>query len=635
MRLWTLLRDLFAARDVRITSQRRNRPALEQLEDRCLLSSGFGLINLVSPLPGQAPVVDSNLVNPWGVALSPTGPFWIAENGTGVSDLLNGVGLVNPLVVSVPAVAGPAGSPTGVAFNNGPGFVVSQNGASGPSTFLFATLDGGIFGWSELADMSHAVLAVDNSASGAVYTGLALAKNSSGQSFVYAADVANGKIDAFDQNFKPVSLAGSFQDPNLPSGYAPFNIQNVNNLLYVTYVNQGPVSPGASLGFVDVFDTGGNLVLRLASGSQLNAPWGIAQAPDDFGSFGGDILVGNNGDGHISAYNPENGAFLGQLSDTTGSAISIPDLWALTFGNGAAGGDAGTLFFTAGPTNETSGLFGAIQPAQRQGTGTGGTGVFNPNAPGEAPNYPLPPFGGPAFQNTSLEVDPGVSVLLGVGTGNAQGPVAGNKLQVPSTLLPFADSSLAAAPTLSPFSQPRVTNEPQIAATPLAALSITPSMTANVLAAGTTLLVLPGEDAPPAANSPGDAVALNTFLDVRMASSSSTAITDMGQSDAGTDSLIATSSTAVDAGSASFAAATNVAIVNRQSSEPPAAPGVDGNVRVESRTDDDRTNELKGVLLAVGVPLLGGYLAKRLVRRPRPAQGILVHLTWHDDDSAG
>ena len=300
-------------------------------------------------------------------------------------DLLNGVGQVNPLVVSVPVVGGPGGTPTGVAFNNGPGFVVSQNGASGPSTFLFATLDGGIFGWSELANINHAVLAVDNSASGAVYTGLALATNSNGQSSVYAADVANGKIDAFDQNFKPVSLAGLFQDPSLPAGYAPFNIQNINNQLYVTYVNQGPVGPGGSLGFVDVFDTGGNLVQRLASGSELNAPWGIAQAPADFGTFGGDILVGNNGDGHISAFNPENGAFLGQLTDSTGSRVSIPDLWALTFGNGAAGGDAGTLFFTAGLDNETGGPFGGFSAGPRgweQGA-FAGTGIFNPgNAPG-------------------------------------------------------------------------------------------------------------------------------------------------------------------------------------------------------------------------------------------------------------
>ncbi len=634
MRLWTLVRDLFADGQVRIPSpNRRNRPALEQLEERCLLSSGFGLTKLASALRGQAPVVDPNLVNPWGVALSPTGPFWIAENGAGVSDLLNGVGQVNPLVVSVPAVAGPDGSPTGVAFNNGPGFVISQNGASGPSTFLFATLDGGIFGWSELADTTHAVLAVDNSASGAVYTGLAIATNSNGQSIVYAADVADGKIDAFDQNFKPVSLAGLFQDPNLPAGYAPFNIQNVNNLLYVTYVNQGPASPGASLGFVDVFDAGGNLVLRLASGSELNAPWGIAQAPADFGSFGGDILVGNNGNGRISAYNPQNGAFEGQLTDNTGTPISVPDLWALTFGNGAAGGDAGTLFFAAGATDEIGGLFGGIQPAQRQGTGTAGSGIFNPNDPREAPNYPLPPFGAPAFQDTNLEVDPGVSLLLGIGTSNAQSQSNDAKPQVPSTLHSFADSSLVAAPTLSPFSQTRVTSEQQVAPTPLAALSITPSFTANVLAAGTTLLVLPGEDAPPLATAQGDSVALNSFLDVHMAAVPSAAATDTEPSDAGGNSSIAMNSAVVDAGAASSAATTNLAIVNRQLSDDHAAPMAIGTDRVELRTGDNRTKELKAILLAVGIPLFAGYLAKRYVR-PRSAQGMLGGLTWQDDESA-
>src|SRR5262249_53756750 len=178
------------------------------------LTGGYTQVNLASDVPGLARVTDPNLVNPWGMSFSPTGPFWFADNGTGVSDVLDGGGQPVPLGATVPH-----GSPTGVVFNDGPGFVVWENGISAPSRFLFATEDGTISGWTEVVDSTHALHVVDNSSAGAVYKGLALATDSAGQSFLYAADFGRGRIDVFDQNFKAVARAGSFQDPNLPSGF--------------------------------------------------------------------------------------------------------------------------------------------------------------------------------------------------------------------------------------------------------------------------------------------------------------------------------------------------------------------------------------------------------------------------------
>jgi len=413
---------------------RRFRPILECLEDRTVPSApnDFTQVNLASDLPNVARIQDSNLVNPWGVAMSPTGPFWLAENGAGVSNILDGEGEIVPLVVGVPATSGSNGSFSGTVFNGGNGFVISANGVGKPAVFLFATEDGDIFGWNGDVNMNTAIEVVDNSASGASYKGLALATSAAGQSFLYAANFTGGEIDAFDQNFKP-ALAGAFQDPNLPAGFAPFNIQNIGNLLYVSYAKPNPADPGdaaagAGLGFIDVYNTSGDLLRRLVSGGMLNAPWGMTLAPADFGPFGGDLLVGNNGNGRINAYDPVSGAFLGQLANAYGAPITIPNLWALNFGNGHAGGNASTLFFTAGLDYESHGLFGAIQPPQLQGADTGGAGAFNPNGRGEPGDYPLPPVNRPSFQEDSSQ-----------GTG----PTAG--------LLPWANSSLAMVPTLSPF----------------------------------------------------------------------------------------------------------------------------------------------------------------------------------------
>jgi uncharacterized protein (TIGR03118 family) len=403
--------------------QRLFRPSVEPLEERCLLTGGYTQVNLASDVPGEARVLDSLLVNPWGASFSPTGPFWFADNGSGVSDLRDGRGQIVPLVVEA------GGSPTGTVFNGGSGFVVSEGGLSSPSRFLFATEDGTILGWAGDLDLTHALVAVDNSASGAVYKGLALAHDA-GRSFLYAADFSRGTIDVFDQAFQPVAHTGAFQDPSLPAGFAPFNIQNINNHLFVTYARQDGARhdevAGTGQGFIDVYDTGGNLLRRFASGGALDAPWGLALAPRAFGPFGGDLLVGNVGDGRISAYNPASGAFLGQLLDAKGSPIAIPTLWSLTFGNGHAGGDSGTLFFTAGLDYETHGLFGAIQSPQKRGADTAGAGAFNPHAPGEPGDYPLPPRDGPAFRASS-----------------ADQPLPA------ADLLPLRESSLVLAPTLS------------------------------------------------------------------------------------------------------------------------------------------------------------------------------------------
>jgi uncharacterized protein (TIGR03118 family) len=455
--------------------QRSPRPVLEPLEDRCLPSGGYTQVNLASDMPGLARVTDSNLVNPWGIAFSPTGPFWFSDNGRGVSDLLDGRGQPLPLVVAVPSATGPGGTSTGMVFNGRAGFVISENDVSAPSRFLFASEDGTISGWTTVVDPTHALLAVDNSSSGAVYKGLALATDPADHSFLYAADFSRGTIDVFDQAFRPVMRPGSFQDPNLPDGFVPFNIQNINNLLFVTYALQDAAIhddiAGAGNGFIDVYDINGNLLRRFASRGALDSPWGLTLAPASFGPFGGALLVGDNGDGRINAYDLASGTYLGELADDKGIPIAISGLWALTFGNGHAGGDADTLFFAAGVNAEGHGLFGALQPPQRFGADTAGVGAFDPNDSDEPGDYPLPPSGGPALR-ASTEEHP-----------------------VPvSDLLPLRDSSLALAPTLVTFSQPNM----RIEAPASSAILLIPTVGNSQLARGVYHNVL----------------ALHTFLDL-------------------------------------------------------------------------------------------------------------------------
>jgi len=321
--------------------------------------SGFTQQNLVSDLPGAAKFMDPDLVNPWGIAFSPMSPIWMSENHTGLATIYNGAGVKQGLVVSVPAPGGGPGAPTGQVFNSGSGF----NG----DLFLFATEDGTIAGWRGALGTT-AELPVDNSGAGAVYKGLALAASGS-NNYLYATDFHNGTVDVFDSAFAKVNLGGSFTDRALPAGYAPFGIQAVGSQLYVTYALQDAAKhddvhcPGC--GFVDVFNTDGTFVKRLASMGSLNSPWGIALVTGNFGKFSGDLLVGNFGDGTINAFDPNTGAFLGTVDGTNGMPLVNEGLWGLAFGNGAQGTSMTTLYFTAGIPGpggqlEDHGLFGAI-----------------------------------------------------------------------------------------------------------------------------------------------------------------------------------------------------------------------------------------------------------------------------------
>jgi uncharacterized protein (TIGR03118 family) len=329
--------------------------------------------NLVSDLAGIAKFQDPNLVNPWGLSHSPTGPWEVSDNGTGLATSYKGNGMGVPPVVSIPAPGGgPGGAPTGNVFNPTSGFVISQGGASAPSQFLFATEDGTIAGWNPAVDPAHALIAVDRSAVrqgkfvGAVYKGLALGGN-----FLFATDFRFGVVEEFDAQFH---LVGSFTDPALAADcprpgqcFAPFGIANIGGDLYVSFALQDKAHhddvAGAGNGFIDVFSTSGTLLRRFASGGSLNSPWGMALAPAGFGAFSNDLLVGDFGDGRINAFDPASGAFLGQLQDTTGRPITINGLWGLAFGNGAQAGDTTTLFFAAGLNDEADGLFGTIVPA--------------------------------------------------------------------------------------------------------------------------------------------------------------------------------------------------------------------------------------------------------------------------------
>jgi uncharacterized protein (TIGR03118 family) len=307
----------------------------------------------------SAPLGDSSLVNGWGLSASATSPWWTSNNKTNTSTLYTGVGAKNALTVSVP------GGPTGtVANSNTAAFVVSQGSASSSARFLFDTQAGTIMGWSPTVNGTAAVVAVDNSAKGAVYDGLALLNDR-----LYAADFHNARIDSFDASFKPLSLG--FSDPKIPKGWAPFNIQALNGNLFVAYAQQdksGKVNvAGGGLGYVDEFTPDGMLIGRVASKGNarapLNAPWGLAMAPANFGAYSGDLLVGNFGNGRISAYQQRSDGkwvYKGQLRVANGTPITIDGLWAIGFGNGASAGPTNNLYFLAGPTGQSHGLFGFI-----------------------------------------------------------------------------------------------------------------------------------------------------------------------------------------------------------------------------------------------------------------------------------
>ena len=332
--------------------------------------SAYSVTSLVSDGSVAAVSSDANLTNPWGLVFAPNAPVWIANNKSQTSTLYDGDGKTIPLVVAIPAGLNGAANPTGIVFNGGSGFVVTKGAASGPAQFIFAGLAGTISGWAQSVDPQNAITAYDDGAGGAMYTGLAIASTSGGAAQLYAADFRNNKVDVFDSSFHKVTAPGGFTDATLPTGYAPFGIQAITTqsgtLIYVAYAKQqspanGESVTGAGLGLVDVFDTDGNLTTHLiATGAQLNAPWGVALAPANFGTFSSDLLVGNFGDGTINAFNPSTGAYVGTIADANGQAITNAGLWGIAFGNGAESQPATTLFFTAGIGGGADGLYGRI-----------------------------------------------------------------------------------------------------------------------------------------------------------------------------------------------------------------------------------------------------------------------------------
>lgn len=322
--------------------------------------------NLVSDGSIPADHTDPKLIAPWGIAPSPTGLLWIASNGNSASTIYDDQGkslLEPPLALEIPG-----GSPTGIVGNEGADFALSYpDGTTEPSLFIFATEAGIISGWSQRAGLANAIAVVDNSASGAMYKGIAIAVNDNGR-FLYVTDFHGAKVDVFDSGFNPVHLpAGAFKDPDLPLKYAPFGIQNIKGNLYVTYAKQDNLKEdsvaGPGRGFVNIFDANGRLVRRLASRGHLNAPWGMALAPASFGVFGNQLLVANSGDGKINVYNPSTGEYRGEIRDIENNPMAIEGLWGICFGKGSQSANA--LFFTAGPAYENKGLYGRIEHAEK------------------------------------------------------------------------------------------------------------------------------------------------------------------------------------------------------------------------------------------------------------------------------
>lgn len=318
--------------------------------------------NLVSDVPGLAAVTHMPLVNPWGLSRSATSPWWVADNGAGVSTLYTGAGTPLGLVVTVPVVMGgtPPSTPTGMVFNGTSDF---QVGPGQPARFLFVTEDGTISGWNPAANPTNAILKVDWSGS-AVFKGATLGQMG-GANVLYVANFRGGTVNVFDANFSPISLpVGAFWDRHLPKEYAPFNVQNINGMIFVAFAKQDDLKhdeiAGPGRGFVDAFDASGVLLMRLQSGHWMNAPWGIARAPADFGKLSDRLLVGNFGSGKIAAFDASTGHFRGMLREAHHLPLKIDGLWALSFGNGASAGPANTLFFTAGIDDEAHGLFGTI-----------------------------------------------------------------------------------------------------------------------------------------------------------------------------------------------------------------------------------------------------------------------------------
>ena len=347
-------------------------------------SSSFTATALVSDGAVSAAHTDVNLKNPWGVAFNPKGFAWVADNGTNVATLYDGNGVPQSLIVTIPAGKNGSASPTGIVFNGTQSFTVTENGKSGTAAFIFAGEGGTITAWAPAVAPTSAFVMYDDGTGGAVYKGLALAAMNN-SSFLYATDFHNNKIDVFNTAFAKVAMPGAFSDPAIPAGFAPFGIQAIGANLFVTYAMQDAAKhddvAGTGLGMVDMYDTAGNLKQRFATGSPLNAPWGVAQAPGNFGSMSGAILIGNFGDGTINAFNASSGQSMGPLNGSNGSPLVEHGVWGIAFGNDLSNQPSNTLFFAAGPNDEADGVYGRIDlnaasiPGTNTGSSTGaGTG---------------------------------------------------------------------------------------------------------------------------------------------------------------------------------------------------------------------------------------------------------------------
>jgi uncharacterized protein (TIGR03118 family) len=339
-------------------------------------ATNFVRTDLVADTAGAAVITDPNLVGSWGISSSATSPFWVSNTATGTSTLysVTSAAPAMPTIVAVVAVVPPSannknaktGSPTGQVAN-GYGAGNFEVVATHPAAFLFATIDGTISGWYSGVANNTAIIAVDNGAKGAVYTGLGIGVSSVGPT-LYAANFSKGTIDTFDHTFKQVTLPGGFQDPDLPGNFFPSNIQRYGRRMYVTYnLSDGTGSfafGGPNTGLVDVFDVDGYLLQRLVPNNQwMNLPWGVAVTGANFGPFSYALIVGNFGDGTISAFDLNSGDYLGTMQDGNGNKIVITGLWGLQLGNGGMGGDPDTLYFAAAPGGSGQhGLFGSLKP---------------------------------------------------------------------------------------------------------------------------------------------------------------------------------------------------------------------------------------------------------------------------------
>jgi uncharacterized protein (TIGR03118 family) len=357
-------------------------------------AGGYLETDLVANRPGVAVVLDPDLVNPWGIAESATSPFWVSDNGTGVSTLYssttNNPIVKNSLVVSIPTCDDPlgrSGKPTGAVFNidGGPtgGFRISgvdknNNPTSASAVFLFATEDGTIIGWNPGVNPknfdpnkagTYGIIAFPDcplAAKAAAYKALAIATDSNGTTRLYATNFRSGMVEVYNNTFHAVGTETTFVDPNLPASFSPFNVAVIDGKLFVTFAIRNPATgdnvPGKGSGIVDVFDLDGTNLQRFAQGGPLKAPWGMAHVPSGFGALGDTLWIGNFGDGQINAFNFDSGAFIDKVRDRNGKPLVIDGLWALHVGNGGNGGDPNKLYFTAGPNDEKDGLFGSLSP---------------------------------------------------------------------------------------------------------------------------------------------------------------------------------------------------------------------------------------------------------------------------------